>query len=71
MLNVPQNPEASNEPTLDEMCPACHTQIPLQDIFSAVCPNGHVWSQCHNNLRFKEHILSLFHQPDVQLPLSF
>ncbi|KAF5339838.1 hypothetical protein D9611_009127 [Ephemerocybe angulata] len=29
-----------------EQCPACHVAIPLEDINSAVCPNGHHWSRC-------------------------
>ena len=28
---------------LDELCPACHAQVPLNDITSATCPSGHVW----------------------------
>lgn len=28
---------------LDELCPACHTKLPLHDITAATCPNGHVW----------------------------
>ncbi|KAL7280333.1 hypothetical protein ACG7TL_005250 [Trametes sanguinea] len=31
---------------LDELCPACHTPVPLQDAETAVCPNGHVWTRC-------------------------
>lgn len=43
-------PTANTDPSgpgikdsLDELCPACHASIPLQDADSAVCPNGHVW----------------------------
>ncbi|KAI0831996.1 putative zinc-finger of transcription factor IIIC complex-domain-containing protein [Trametes gibbosa] len=32
--------------SLDELCPACHASIPLQDADDAVCPNGHVWTRC-------------------------
>lgn len=28
---------------LDELCPACHARVPLADLGSAVCPNGHRW----------------------------
>jgi general transcription factor 3C polypeptide 4 len=28
---------------LTERCPACHVEIPLQDIANAVCSNGHTW----------------------------
>ncbi|OJA09194.1 hypothetical protein AZE42_00702 [Rhizopogon vesiculosus] len=28
---------------LHELCPACHAEVPLQDITSATCPNGHTW----------------------------
>ncbi|KAF9004682.1 transcription factor IIIC subunit delta N-term-domain-containing protein [Cyathus striatus] len=31
---------------LNEHCPACKVEVPLQDIISAVCPNGHTWSRC-------------------------
>ncbi|KAI8969373.1 putative zinc-finger of transcription factor IIIC complex-domain-containing protein [Trametes punicea] len=31
---------------LDELCPACHATIPLDDIEGAVCANGHVWARC-------------------------
>ncbi|KAJ7770286.1 putative zinc-finger of transcription factor IIIC complex-domain-containing protein [Mycena maculata] len=29
-----------------EACPACQGEVPLQDITSAVCPNGHTWRRC-------------------------
>lgn len=38
---------------LDELCPACHAVVPLQDVTTATCPNGHVWresSSLHNIL---------------------
>ncbi|KAH7882278.1 transcription factor IIIC subunit delta N-term-domain-containing protein, partial [Phlebopus sp. FC_14] len=31
---------------LHELCPACHTEVPLQDITQATCPNGHSWARC-------------------------
>ncbi|KAJ6551185.1 putative zinc-finger of transcription factor IIIC complex-domain-containing protein [Mycena capillaripes] len=31
---------------LNESCPACKAEVPLQDITSAVCPNGHSWLRC-------------------------
>ncbi len=31
------------EDSINELCPACHASIPLQDADNAVCPNGHVW----------------------------
>ncbi|CAK5274150.1 unnamed protein product [Mycena citricolor] len=31
---------------LNERCPACKADIPLQDITSAQCPNGHSWLRC-------------------------
>ncbi|TFK52028.1 hypothetical protein OE88DRAFT_1718706 [Heliocybe sulcata] len=30
----------------EEVCPACQTVIPLQDLTSATCGNGHVWRRC-------------------------
>ena len=30
---------------LNESCPACHVNIPLVDITSALCENGHTWSK--------------------------
>jgi general transcription factor 3C protein 4 len=29
--------------TSNEQCPACQTEISLQDITNAVCLNGHTW----------------------------
>ncbi|KAG7450657.1 uncharacterized protein BT62DRAFT_984993 [Guyanagaster necrorhizus] len=29
-----------------ERCPACQTEIPLEDITVARCPFGHIWSRC-------------------------
>ncbi|KAJ8093131.1 hypothetical protein PM082_020616 [Marasmius tenuissimus] len=31
---------------LNELCPACHVQVPLENIVNAKCSNGHVWSRC-------------------------
>ncbi|KJA14204.1 hypothetical protein HYPSUDRAFT_195326 [Hypholoma sublateritium FD-334 SS-4] len=31
---------------LDELCPACGVAVPLQDITTAVCANGHTWPRC-------------------------
>ncbi|KAJ7916764.1 putative zinc-finger of transcription factor IIIC complex-domain-containing protein [Mycena leptocephala] len=31
---------------LNESCPACMAEVPLQDITSAVCPRGHTWLRC-------------------------
>ncbi|CCM02571.1 uncharacterized protein FIBRA_04674 [Fibroporia radiculosa] len=31
---------------LSEPCPACDTQIPFEDVSTAICLNGHVWSRC-------------------------
>jgi hypothetical protein len=28
---------------MDELCPACHVVVPLQNITSAMCTNGHAW----------------------------
>lgn len=28
---------------LNELCPACQVEVPLQDITNAVCSNGHTW----------------------------
>ncbi|KAF9479133.1 hypothetical protein BDN70DRAFT_709576 [Pholiota conissans] len=32
--------------TLNESCPACRVEVPLQDITTAVCTNGHSWARC-------------------------
>lgn len=29
--------------TFNELCPACRVEVPLQDITTAVCSNGHTW----------------------------
>lgn len=34
------------ESQLNEICPACGVQVPLQDITMAVCGNGHSWGVC-------------------------
>ncbi|KAF8141842.1 transcription factor IIIC subunit delta N-term-domain-containing protein [Boletus edulis] len=31
---------------LHELCPACHTEVPLEDITQATCPSGHTWARC-------------------------
>ncbi|KAJ7779200.1 putative zinc-finger of transcription factor IIIC complex-domain-containing protein [Mycena metata] len=31
---------------LNESCPACKAEVPLEDITSAVCPHGHSWLRC-------------------------
>lgn len=31
---------------LDEICPACGEVIPLEDVTSAKCKNGHFWPRC-------------------------
>ncbi|KAI6001282.1 transcription factor IIIC subunit delta N-term-domain-containing protein [Pisolithus albus] len=31
---------------LHEMCPACHVEVPLQDITQATCLRGHLWARC-------------------------
>ncbi|KAJ7843105.1 putative zinc-finger of transcription factor IIIC complex-domain-containing protein [Mycena olivaceomarginata] len=31
---------------LNEACPACKAEVPLQDITAAVCPRGHTWLRC-------------------------
>ncbi|KAJ7182836.1 putative zinc-finger of transcription factor IIIC complex-domain-containing protein [Mycena crocata] len=31
---------------LNESCPACRAEVPLEEITSAVCPNGHTWLRC-------------------------
>ncbi|KAJ7705602.1 putative zinc-finger of transcription factor IIIC complex-domain-containing protein [Mycena rosella] len=31
---------------LNEACPACAAEVPLQEITAAVCPNGHTWLRC-------------------------
>lgn len=30
----------------EEICPACRVPIPLQDLATATCRNGHVWRRC-------------------------
>lgn len=36
----------SDQQGLSDLCPACHTRITIEDISTAACPNGHVWSRC-------------------------
>ncbi|KAF9220011.1 hypothetical protein BS17DRAFT_854039 [Gyrodon lividus] len=31
---------------LHELCPACHIEVPLEDIAQATCLNGHSWARC-------------------------
>ncbi|KAJ7240849.1 putative zinc-finger of transcription factor IIIC complex-domain-containing protein [Mycena haematopus] len=31
---------------LNESCPACKAEVPLQEITRAVCPRGHTWPRC-------------------------
>ncbi|KAI9573929.1 transcription factor IIIC subunit delta N-term-domain-containing protein [Boletus coccyginus] len=31
---------------LHELCPACHTEVPLEDVTRATCPSGHSWARC-------------------------
>ncbi|KAH8110999.1 transcription factor IIIC subunit delta N-term-domain-containing protein [Phellopilus nigrolimitatus] len=31
---------------LSEPCPACRSPIPLENLLTAICPMGHVWSRC-------------------------
>ncbi|KAL5531750.1 hypothetical protein ACEPAG_4627 [Sanghuangporus baumii] len=31
---------------LTEMCPACRSPIPLENLLTAICPNGHTWARC-------------------------
>ncbi|EDR10144.1 uncharacterized protein LACBIDRAFT_318182 [Laccaria bicolor S238N-H82] len=40
------NPSSPISNELNEVCPACKVEVPLQDITTAVCPNGHTWARC-------------------------
>jgi hypothetical protein len=31
--------------TFNELCPACQVEVPLQDITTAACSNGHTWGK--------------------------
>lgn len=31
--------------TFNELCPACQVEVPLQDITTAICSNGHTWGR--------------------------
>jgi len=42
-INGTGNP---NDHDVEEYCPACGLVVPLTDITTATCPNGHVWSRC-------------------------
>ncbi|KAI0675674.1 putative zinc-finger of transcription factor IIIC complex-domain-containing protein [Trametes maxima] len=44
--HAPSSGARDDQDCLDELCPACHASIPLQDAESAVCVNGHVWARC-------------------------
>lgn len=35
----------AGEHPLEEICPACKTEVPFRDIRTAVCQNGHPWSE--------------------------
>jgi len=39
-------PGVSMSYDLNERCPACNAEVPLQDVTSAVCSNGHAWARC-------------------------
>lgn len=43
--SVPELAAETQDPSmgLQENCPACGARVPLEDITSAVCPNGHTW----------------------------
>ncbi|TDL24008.1 hypothetical protein BD410DRAFT_767896 [Rickenella mellea] len=49
-LSAKINPTARNfaerSNLLVEQCPACHAEVPLENIISATCPNGHIWKRC-------------------------
>ncbi|KAF8066594.1 transcription factor IIIC subunit delta N-term-domain-containing protein [Lyophyllum atratum] len=32
--------------SFDEVCPACLVEVPLEDITTATCSNGHSWARC-------------------------
>lgn len=54
--NAPALASATVSVTLNELCPACKCEIPLQDITQAICPKGHTWREhscndpCHTVL---------------------
>ncbi|KAF8154505.1 transcription factor IIIC subunit delta N-term-domain-containing protein [Crassisporium funariophilum] len=39
-------PGGGHTVSLNEICPACGVEVPLQDITTAVCSNGHTWARC-------------------------
>lgn len=43
--SVPELAAETQDPTmgLQEHCPACGAGVSLEDMTSAVCPNGHTW----------------------------
>jgi len=46
MVHTAMPADASFSNGLNEHCPACDVEVPLQDTISAVCSNGHVWARC-------------------------
>lgn len=51
LVGTPGPPTENSAPfniasQLNEICPACGVQVPLQDITTAVCDNGHNWARC-------------------------
>lgn len=39
-----QSPSLQGEGlSVNENCPACKAEVPMTDILSARCPNGHIW----------------------------
>ena len=49
---IPQDASSASEFGMNEMCPACHSSIPLHDINSGVCEKGHIWGESHNSASF-------------------
>ncbi|KAH9857250.1 putative zinc-finger of transcription factor IIIC complex-domain-containing protein [Lenzites betulinus] len=45
-LTHTESADADVQDNLEELCPACHAPIPLQDADRAICSNGHVWARC-------------------------
>ncbi|KAH9476063.1 Putative transcription factor tau subunit sfc9 [Psilocybe cubensis] len=50
LLNAPSSSESGTpeglSSKLNELCPACGMDVPLEDITTAVCGNGHRWARC-------------------------
>ncbi|RDB16625.1 hypothetical protein Hypma_002848 [Hypsizygus marmoreus] len=40
----PQSAPVTN--SFNEVCPACRVEVPLEDITTAICSNGHTWARC-------------------------